>query len=191
MTFDKQRDEMTIKHTEESAARAADTVDQSRRRFTKSGVTASGVLFTLSSPSVMATARTAKSPSGFVSGNTSRGTDQISYGRSPGYWKNHTKNWPIPTSVMFKKVFSCYNSSPYAKYTLLQLLTPQKDDKEKLGMHLVAALLNAMMGWTPFLPEERIRRMFSEWQATGYFSPSPAVKWNAEQIVAYLKATQG
>jgi hypothetical protein len=47
-----------------------------------------------------------------------------------------------------------------------------------------------MQGWTPFLTVERVQSMFSEWQATGYFSPTAGVKWSAAQIVDYLKRTQ-
>ena len=167
-----------------------DLTDENRRRFTKSSLAISGVLLTLASRPVLGTV-VAQSPSGFVSGNqSSHGTPPISLGRSPGYWKNHTGGWPMPTSTKFSHVFSCSMSSVYNKYTLLQLLTPQHDDVNKLGMHLVAALLNARKGWTPFLTEETIKAMFTEWQVKGSFSPTATVSWNSAQIVTYLTATQ-
>ncbi len=166
------------------------SVDESRRRFTKSGVAASGVLLTLASRPVLGDV-ICKSPSGFLSGNqSSHGTPPICQGRSPGYWKKHVGSWPVPPGTKFIHVFHCSYSSIYAKYTLLQLVNPQSDDTNKLGMHLVAAFLNARMGWTPFLKEETVIAMFKEWAATGAFSPTATVYWNAAQIVEYLTATQ-
>jgi hypothetical protein len=163
---------------------------ESRRRFTASGVAVSGVLLTLASRPVLGDP-VAKSPSGFVSGNQSaQGPQPVSFGRSPGYWKNHTDSWPIPTDTPFKKIFPCSTTSPYKKYTFLDLMNPQSDDVNKLGMHLAAALLNARKGWTPFLPEETIFQIFSQWQSAGRFSPVPGVYWDAAQIVVYITATQ-
>ena len=73
---------------------------------------------------------------------------------------------------------------------MLDLLSHQDFDTNNLGMHLVATYLNAMEGLTPFLTIERIVSMFTEWQATGYFSPTAGVTWNAAQIVDYLQQTQ-
>lgn len=170
-------------------------VNESRRRFTRSGVAASGVLLTLASRPVLGDV-VCKSPSGFLSGNQSHhGTPPTCLGRSPGYWKNHG-GWPVPTDTKFIDIFHCDALSVYAKYTFLDLIDPKQDDTSKLGMHLVAAFLNARMGWTPFLKEETILAMFTEWQATstattiGTFSPTATVHWDAAQIVAYLTATQ-
>lgn len=168
-------------------------INESRRRFTRSGAAVSGVLLTLASRSVMATAAVAKSPSGFVSGNaSSHGPEPISNGRSPGYWKNHTSQWPSGLKkAKFSEVFVCNSYSVYSKYTLLELLTPQKIDKDGLARHLIASFLNARARLTPFPTEEQVLRMFSEWQVDGTFSPAPGVSWNAAQIVQYLQATQG
>jgi hypothetical protein len=164
-------------------------INGSRRRFTASGLAASGVMLTLASRSVMGQT-VAKSPSGFVSGNqSSHGPQPVSLGRSPGYWKNHASDWPVPPSTMFKNIFSCSTTSVYAKYTMMQLESPQADDRNNLGMHLVAAWLNARKGWTPFLSEERICSMFTEWQNTGYFAPTAGVQWSGADIVNYLKST--
>lgn len=166
-------------------------INESRRRFGKSGLAASGVLLTLASRPVLG-CEVCKSPSGFLSGNLStHGGPSICEGRSPGYWKNQT-SWPIAnrSTCKFSSVFTCRPRSPYATVTMLNLLSPQDFDSNNLGMHLVAAYLNAMQGWTPFLTVERIESMFSEWQATGYFSPTAGVKWSAAEIVDYLKRTQ-
>ncbi len=166
-------------------------VNESRRRFGKSGLAASGMLITLASRPVLG-AEVCKSPSGFLSGNLStHGAPPICEGRSPGYWKTRT-SWPIAnrTTCLFSSVFTCAPGSPYSSVTMLDLLSHQDFDSNNLGMHLVATYLNAMEGLTPFLAVERIVSMFTEWQATGYFSPTAGVTWNAAQIVDYLQQTQ-
>lgn len=85
-------------------------VDESRRRFTKAGVVASGVLFTLGSQPVLGTGWVCKSPSGFLSGNLSNhGTPKTCSGRTPGYWQTRTQDkhkWPLPY-----KTGTCTNPS--------------------------------------------------------------------------------
>lgn len=163
-------------------------VNIARRRIGKSGLAISGVLATLASRPVFGVV--SKSPSGFLSGNLStHGTPSVSAGRSPGYWKTHT-HWPIPNrdTVLFSSVFTCTVGSTYASMTMLALLE-SKDDKHNLAMHLIAAYLNAMKGWTPFLTVSRIQSMWTELQMNGYFSPTAGVQWSAEQVVDYIQQT--
>lgn len=169
-----------------------DLPNPARRRFGAAGLAASGVIATFASRPVLGAGLTCKSPSGFLSGNLStHGEQPVCAGRSPGYWKTHGA-WPIANreTAQFDKVFQCDAGSPYAGITFLKLLEPQKFDKDKLGMHLSAAFLNAMAGYTPFLTVERILSIFSEWQRTGQFTPTATVSWNSAQIVEYLRATQ-
>jgi hypothetical protein len=79
----------------------------------------------------------------------------------------------------------------YYDLTFYQLSTPRSEDKYQLGRHLVSAYLNALRGWTPFLPTATIRDMFTEWQNKGYYTPTAGVKWYPHQMVEYLSATQG
>lgn len=191
MSTNEQQDHTTDEQSALEPVRASVRVNESRRRFGKSGLAVSGVLATLASRPVLG-CEVCKSPSGFLSGNLStHGKPPLCEGRSPGYWKTHT-NWPVANrkTCKFSSVFTCRRGSPYSSVTMLTLLSHQKYDTANLGMHLVAAYLNAMRGWTPFLTVERIQSMFSEWQATGYFSPTAGVKWDAAQIVDYLKRTQ-
>ena len=168
----------------------SDPATASRRQFTKASLGISGVILSLASRPVLGNV-VCKSPSGFLSGNAStHGPQPVCQGRSAGYWKNREGSWPVATNTQFSSVFPVPSSSPYAKYTLLQLLTPQDDDKHNLGLHLVAAYLNAISGWTPFLSVETIVAMFAEWQSKGTFSPTATVQWTAPEIVVYLKATQ-
>jgi hypothetical protein len=191
---------MTIKngqkHTEGNNLQPANAeeglsrVANSRRQFAKSSLGISGVILSLASRPVLGDV-ICKSPSGFMSGNAStHGPQPVCQGRSPGYWKNHADSWPISTDTQFTSVFPASPTSVYAQYTFLQLLDPRQDDAQKLGMHLVAAYLNAISGWTPFLKVETIIAMFVEWQSKGTFSPTATVQWSAAEIVNYLKATQ-
>ncbi len=188
------------------AGRLQDT-QVSRRQFTKAGLGVSGVILSLASRPVLGNP-VCKSPSGFLSGNAStHGPQPVCNGKSPGYWANHLGAWPIPTSTLFSSVFQTSSESPYNDHTFLDLLPGHKEkkdqkdkkdkpfaspkvDKHNLGRHLVAAYLNAVSGFTPFLPVETIRAMFTQWQSKGYFSPTASVQWDAPQIVEYLQATQ-
>ncbi|RJG07062.1 hypothetical protein D3870_14600 [Noviherbaspirillum cavernae] len=189
-TKDHQHSESEKDDPTQAGATHTPSLNASRRHFAKAGLAASGVLITLASRPVIGAA-VSKSPSGFLSGNqSSHGQPVASQGRSPGYWKNHLGSWPVSTDTQFNHVFGCSPTSVYGKYTLLELLSHKKDDKHNLGMHLVAAFLNARKGWTPFLREDRIKDMFTEWQSRGAFSPIATVDWNASEIVNYLQATQ-
>ncbi len=67
-------------------------VDSSRRRFTKSGLAATGVILTLASRPVLANA-VCKSPSGYASANTSSHIHEMCFGNSPEYYANTPEAW--------------------------------------------------------------------------------------------------
>lgn len=73
---------------------------------------------------------------------------------------------------------------------MLTLLSPQSYDKNNLGMHLVAAYLNAKAGYTPFLTAERVKSMWTEIQGNTYFSPTAGVNWDSVKVVDYITKTQ-
>ncbi|MES2103889.1 MAG: hypothetical protein V4634_07695 [Pseudomonadota bacterium] len=189
MTIEQQQHDENEKRPPQSLVEKSAFAGESRRRFTKTGIAASGVLVTLASRSVLG-CEINTSPSGFVSANQStHGPQQLSQGRSPGYWKNH-KHWPINNTTLFSSIFGCAPKSPYKDVTMMQLLSHQDFDKDNLGMHLVAAYLNALMGWTPFLSPSAVVNIFTEWQLNGYFNPVANVNWNGAQIVTYISGTQ-
>jgi hypothetical protein len=170
-----------------------------RRRLAKAGVGAAGVLLTLESRAAMSP-MICKSPSGALSGGLSShyGPEPVCQGLSPGYWKNHTSAWPIPTTTMFAAVFSAGDprscsadtkGKNYTCSTMLNLLTPQHFDQYKLAMHAVATYLNIKSGKINFLSVETLLSMWSEVQAKGYYEPTAGVKWSAEQVKNYLQAT--
>lgn len=186
------------------------SVDESRRRFTKSGLAISGVILTLASRPVLGDF-VCKSPSGFLSGNVSvNGAPQTCSGLTPGYWGNKPENWPSPykagtcsiscnhpknwttaSATMFAAVFNCNNhGSIYSAYTMFQVIwLGGGGDPDQLGAHIVSALINARSGYTPVLTETQVINMFNEWNQNGYFEPTAGVKWYGADIVAYLQAT--
>jgi len=218
---------MAEQNLPQDACSPAQSVDESRRRFGKSGLAASGVILTLASRPVLA-GWECLSPSGFQSGNvSSHGQPALCSGRTPGYWQAPGKQWPYPytqgtctniknpssndpvdwkNGTPFSGTFSCggngavYQScclpvknspcKPTNPLSLMQvLLLGGKDDRYQLGAHIVAAILNAKMGWTPVLTVAAVKNMFNEWAAKGYYEPSAGVKWSAADIVTYLKTT--
>jgi hypothetical protein len=93
-------------HLPRDVAEPTVSIDESRRRFTKSSLVASGVLLTLASrPSLgggggFVGGHVCKTPSGFLSANLSHhGTQCTCSGRTPGYWGTNTDSshkWPSP-----------------------------------------------------------------------------------------------
>ena len=63
-------------------------------------------------------------------------------------------------------------------------------DKDNLGSHIVAALLNAASGKTDgVLTVAQVKNMWQECQIKGYFEPIAGAKWTPAQVVAYLQST--
>lgn len=163
---------------------------ESRRRFGKSGLAASGIILTLASRPALGCS-ICQSPSGFQSGNLSHhGQATVCQGRPPSYWEGCGPRWPTSCDGKFGKVFACHHGSPYASVTLLEMVGGHGSDSHGICMYLTAAYLNAISGWTPFLTEETIQSIFTEWQAKGYFEPIATVKWYSAEIVNYLSGTQ-
>lgn len=201
----------------QGASGQAELADESRRRFTKSGLAVSGVLLTLASRSALGGGGICKSPSGFLSGNASQhGTPSICDGRTPGYWGTNTDSkhkWPSPyetgkcTDHTHSLDYQNWSggtrfNDPYlgfycggfganlASYSMMQvILLGGNGDSSQLGAHIVSALLNARMGWTPVLTEAQVRAIFNEYDLKGYFEPTAGVKWYPADIVDYLKST--
>lgn len=182
--------------------------DRSRRRLLQGGL-AAGPLLTLLSRPVLGNGHPGQcfAPSGFVSLPTSQhGQPNICSGRTPGYWKQsqHFNSWLapyFPTTVSgagghqatrFNAVFS---PSPYAPATtLLQVLELNGGPPNDVGRHIVAALLNAAIGWVPVLPPAKVQGVWREYAASGggmsgYFEPTAGVKWYHSDIVRYLVST--
>jgi hypothetical protein len=166
---------------------------ESRRRFTKAGLAASGVILSLASKPGMA-CEICASPSGSLSGglNSHHGPAPVCNGRPPSYW--HTcSTWPsgCNSSNHFRTVFHVPSSqSMYYPPTCGQAVNPQGLNDGGLGSCLMAAYLNACAGYTSYLTPTMVQSIFNEWQSTGYYTPSAGVRWDSQQIVAYLTGTQ-
>jgi hypothetical protein len=162
-----------------------------RRRLTKAGLGAAGVLLSLESHATMRP-MVCFSPSAGYSGKLSSNYNRnvVCSGKSPGYWKNHT-GWPCPRDKQFDSVFECNgsNQATYGSKTMLEIVQGCDFDRYNLGMHLVATYLNVLSGRISFLSVKTLANMWSQLQSTGVYKPSPTVFWNAEQTKKYLEAT--
>lgn len=111
-------------------------------------------------------------------------------------WSGGTLFHPLFSGNQFKADLDNNISTPKTSLSLMQVMMLADGsnpwgltDPDNLGAHIVAALLNAAMGWTPVLTTTAVINMWNEWASTGYFEPTANVKWNSAQIVAYLKTT--
>src|SRR5215203_2465088 len=71
---------------------------EQRRRFIKGGLAGGGVVMSLASRQVLATAGVCKTASGFTSLAASgpRTSHYVCDGRTPGYWGQPQHEWPSP-----------------------------------------------------------------------------------------------
>jgi hypothetical protein len=202
------------------------SVDQSRRKLAGAALGVSAIL-TLASRPVLA--GQCVTPSAACSGNLSQhGTPTTCSGKSPGYWKQHPEQWPLPylpgscsdqcnkadkwsggtlfhpifglvTNGIGKSFLADFDSNPISAPTslsMMQVLMMNDGsnpwglfDPDNLGMHIVAALLNAKKGLTPILSESDVINMWNEWATKGYFEPTASVHWSSAQIVQYIQGT--
>jgi hypothetical protein len=168
-----------------------------RRRLTKAGLGAAGVLWTLESRATIHSGNgfgpICVAPSAAFSGdlnNSTYGPEPKCGARSPDYWCGAQHSWPCSTKLKFDDVFDCYgrNSDKYGKQSLLKIMTD--DDFENfVGRHLVATYLNLKSGKINFLSETTLKTMWAELQSKGYYTPAPKVYWTADIVKLYLKAT--
>jgi hypothetical protein len=215
---EQQKGEMELDNPRQKVSTETEPVDESRRRFTKSGLAVSGVMLTLASKHSLGGGLVCKSPSGFLSGNLStHGAPKYCSGCTPGYWATHggggpqPNGWPSPyqpgtcsgTQTHYASWsggtkfndrqfgFQCNGfGQVYKPYSMMQvLLLSGGGDPNQLGAHIVAALLNAQRGYTPVLTVAQVTDMFNEWDQNGYYEPTAGVKWNGAEIVAYLLTT--
>jgi hypothetical protein len=174
-----------------------------RRRFAGAGAKASGVILTLASAPGMAEV-VCRSPSGSLSGNlkSSTGTQTVVCGGvSPGYWKNWPDQWPpsvYPFTVdkhpatTFASVFPYGSTSLYLTKTMMDVLVNNdpSQDPYNLGFHLVAAYLNVKSNKINYFNVDRLKLMWHDLCAYGYYSPTAGKKWYAEDIKNYLASTE-
>lgn len=187
-----------------------------RRRFTRAGLGASGVLMTLASQPGMA-ATVCASPSGSLSNglqSSHRPDNPLTCGgNSPGFYANNLSGWPSNPAPArkFKDIFTVNASQAMlGELTLAEVFKtngnkhggkggkgPFKSedlDPHNVASHVLAAYLNIQSKRSTVLTETQLRAIWHEYQfngggKVGYYSPTAGVKWYGDDIVAYLKTT--
>lgn len=184
-----------------------------RRRFTRAGAAASGVLLTLHSQPGMAGAAACTTPSGFHSLTYGSHNPRVTTcsGLSPGIWTQslterggkgntpgHVK-WPVdPDSTKFNHWFVC---GPDTAQTLgldstsLRVVLENNQswfDPNNLGRHMVAAYLNFLSNRSPVPTANTLVLIWNALRDHGEYIPNAgATPWDVEQVKAYLRSTMG
>lgn len=111
-------------------------------------------------------------------------------------WSGGTPFHPTFMGDIFKADLDNNPVTPKTSISMMQVMIMSNgnnpwglSDPDNLGMHIVAALLNAKSGYTPVLTEIAVINMWNEWATQGYFEPTAGVQWNSAQIVTYIKST--
>jgi len=209
---------MTNKQSPEGIEDKTKSADLARRRFTKSGLAASGVILTLASRPVLADT-VCKSPSGFLSGNVSSHIEELCFGNYPSYYANNPDAWKgtqyMPGTIKTKETqgtdgdstTSNENSNASSKDidkwvggTQYQQAFPGSSRfpgksmmqvlwmGDVMGEQFVAALLNAALGLTPPLTETKVIDICVEYETRGFFEPTAGVHWYEQDILFYLNS---
>jgi hypothetical protein len=195
----------------DTQARPAPLLDAkglARRRFTRAGAGAAGVILTLhSQPGMAADVLPCVSPSGFMSmkpGASARPQQSCSYNLSHGYWKKHPDEWQtragMSSAALFGTLFACSgNYVGLANVTMMQVVDPtdavKAIDHSNVAMQCVSALLNAraarIAGIPSVLPEEKVMEIWNDFVTKGYYAPGGkgATPWTGGQIATYLEST--
>lgn len=177
-----------------------------RRRLLRGGMGVAPVLMVSAPRSVMAGTLCVPA-SATASINMSRPDLQSNcIGRTPDVWMDPSKTptWPTgcvrsgSSATMFNTVFGA--GGGYDGKTLLAVLKfPDSSGKNYLARHIVAAWLNACSGMTPdnVLGKTVVKRVWSDFVATGTYQPTAGVFWSADTaasngtggITNWLKST--
>lgn len=169
-----------------------------RRRFTRIGAGATGVLLTLHSQPGMACTYCGISGSAAASaigqkkaiGTLSHhGPAAVCNGITPREWAY--TSWPAnckPTDS-FSKHFSCKAGSQYANATCKDIILGASFDGTKMAQYMLAAYLNVLSQRVNFITVDSLQTAWSEWIVKGYYSPMAGQRWYADDIVGYLYGT--
>ena len=176
-----------------------------RRRFTRAGAGATGVILTLQSQPAMATYGKCVSPSGFTSlsmGTSLNPLRSCLSNEDPQYWENNRTRWNSRAfanpDVKFIKVFNCPGSySGLANISLYDVLAREKQsvknaDPSGISRLCIAAWLNARVTQqgNPVLSPERVVDIWNQYAGKGSFTPGPKMKpWSRTTIFDYLRTT--
>lgn len=176
-----------------------------RRRFTKAGAVAVGAVLTLKSQPGMA----ANSSGCIFATPSAAGSFAINRSRSPmvgscnavspGYWKMHPEAWPKqpgkPTKSMwdypFQNIFPVGRNSTFFGQKLGDVIGWSGGDTQDVARHLIAAYLNAMLGYTnPYLTTQMVVAIWNSYNSPAGYAPAGRV-WSSSDISNYIKGTWG
>ncbi len=140
-----------------------DGVDLSRRKFSKTGLFAAPVIYTLASKPAFGNHCTI---SGHLSGNLSRPSDHECGGCAPAFWQGASDSWPIDVDTLFFDATNGFGVDLYPGETMMQVIQNWLggDVSYQLGAEAVAALLNSIAlgeeiyGMTPV----QVRQLFND-----------------------------
>jgi len=172
-----------------------------RRRFTRVGTGAAGVLLTLHSQPGMACTYCGIAPSAALSavgqhktiGTLSHGgkTSNVCRGILPSDWCSKYTTWPtaIRRTDLFSKYFDCTSKPNYKGVTCQQILEGHWcDSGTKMGQYMMAAYLNVVDKRVNFLTLANLKEVWLPWSRNGYYEAA-GERWLAGDIVAYLYGT--
>lgn len=165
-----------------------------RRRLTKAGIGAAGVLWTLESQATnYGKEMICKAPSGAVSTGLKsvKGPRQTCQGWPPSAWCLAGHFWPCSDKIAFNTIFRCTTTATqrtYGTVSLMDILKGKSWDSYGLGAQLAAAYLNVLSRKITFIDEDDVRDMWRQIQR-GLYQASPEEPWTAKQLAAYLDRT--
>ncbi|MHB1245488.1 MAG: hypothetical protein ACYCZH_03545 [Sulfuriferula sp.] len=172
--------------------------NDSRRRFTKTGLGTGAVIATLASQPVLA--GQCLSPSGFQSGNLSSHGQPVSVGgNSPQTWAGIPPAQYPGGNVEFTSVFAngAFVAYPTNGFTLKDSMNASDNGNsgtqpQPLAKEFAAAWLNIRAGkyasCGAVLDDKRLLIIWNEYAANGQYEVMAGVFWNANQLVAYLQS---
>lgn len=197
MTIEQPQHDKDGRHPPQEAAGQAPFAGESRRRFTKTGLAASGVLLTLANRSALGAGITV-SPSVYASGNTSGhgpAAAATTLGLTPSYWSDPNK-WPnsVNKNTKFQDIFSdCASGKQFFNDKLKDILAGTvSDDPIGFGQYLVAAYFNNLTGRCAFLTLAQIKAMYTGICVSGtqtYVPNQGAKPWTVYDVKNYLAGT--
>ena len=139
----------------------------------------------LSSTTTKSTTTQRRQPSG------TSGTGTVTTGTTGTMTQDPTL--PSPDATLYHCPVTGFGGRVFGQRTMMNVLgmTDGGTNVNSLGRYMVAALLNACSGRTPVLGEDGVRDMWNDLVNRGYYEPSAGIRWDAADIVSYLRTTMG
>lgn len=184
----------------DDASSQGDAAMPSRRRLLRGGLAAAPVMLTLASRPVRAggSGGGCKAASAFTSmtasGHKSDNSNTCA-GRSPSFWQS-TSQWPSgmkangAKATQFCDVFPA--GSVYPDKSMMEVMNMNGTaGTSGVARYISAAYLNSAARLTPdmILGKPIAISVWSSYISKGYYEPTAGVRWNSDQIIAWLSST--